>query len=66
MTEREWRELRDALARESRDWQAALREPRHLDVMALAGMISSVAHLAYHLGAMRQINAAAAGPRAKD
>jgi hypothetical protein len=29
-------------------------------------MLSSVVHLAYHLGAIRQINPAAAGPRAKD
>jgi hypothetical protein len=62
VTEREWKDLRDMLARESRDWQAALRLPRHLDVMALSGMISSVVHLAYHLGAIRQLNAAAAGP----
>lgn len=66
VTETEWRDLRDALARESRDWQAVLRQPRQVDRIALAGMISSVVHLAYHLGAIRQLNSAAAGPRAKD
>jgi hypothetical protein len=29
----------------------------------LRGMIASIAHLAYHLGAIRQIAAAARGPR---
>jgi hypothetical protein len=66
VTEGEWRNLRDALAREAHSWERAVREPRDLDRFAVTGMIGSVVHLAYHLGAIRQINAATAGPRAKD
>jgi hypothetical protein len=32
----------------------------------LSGAMGSVAHLAYHLGAIRQLVAAASGPRARD
>ena len=63
---REWRELLERLAREVRGWDKSIRQPRELDRMALTGMIGSVVHLAYHLGAIRQLNPGAAGPRAKD
>ena len=33
---------------------------------ALNGVVASIAHLAYHLGAMRQIDGAARGPTAED
>ena len=36
---------------------------RQLDAAALREAIGSVVHLAYHLGAIRQLDAAAAGPR---
>jgi hypothetical protein len=62
----EWRNLREALARELQGWERAVREPRDLDGTGLTGMIASVVHLAYHLGAIRQLNGAIAGPRAKD
>ena len=41
-----------------------LRSPRESSDIELTGMISSVAHLAYHLGAIRQIDAAIQGPKA--
>ena len=66
VTEGEWRNLREALAREFQAWESAVREPRDFEGIALTGMIASVVHLAYHLGAIRQINPATAGPRAKD
>lgn len=66
VTDEEWRSLRETLAREAQTWEQAIRERRDLDAFGLKGMISSVVHLAYHLGAIRQINALAAGPRAKD
>jgi hypothetical protein len=66
VAEGEWKDLRDALAREARDWLRAVRQPRQMDQVALMGMLSSVVHLAYHLGAIRQINAATAGPHARD
>jgi hypothetical protein len=31
--------------------------------LELAGMVASIAHLAYHLGAIRQIDADARGPK---
>ena len=37
--------------------------PRQVTDIELSGMIGSVAHLAYHLGAMRQINRNARGPK---
>lgn len=59
----EWAEIRDGLRAEARDWLAALRAPREADGVEIAGMIGSIAHLAYHLGAMRQISVQARGPR---
>ncbi|HET7696057.1 MAG TPA: hypothetical protein VFK57_10145 [Vicinamibacterales bacterium] len=58
-----WQEIRSGLARELREWRTALETPRELSGMELTGMMSSVVHLAYHFGAIRQINKAARGPR---
>lgn len=62
----EWAALRDALRREAGDWREAVRRPRELGRFELTGMLASVAHLAYHLGAIRQIDRAAQGPPARD
>jgi hypothetical protein len=40
----------------------ALRTPREVREIELNGMIGSIAHLAYHLGAIRQIDRALRGP----
>jgi hypothetical protein len=61
-----WAELRAALADEAHRWLATLRTPRELGGMALNGVLGSIAHLAYHLGAIRQIDRAARGPAATD
>jgi hypothetical protein len=66
VTDQEWRELRDALEREARAWMAAVGTPRDWDPVTLGGTIGSVAHLAYHLGAIRQLVASASGPPARD
>jgi hypothetical protein len=66
VSDAEWDARRRALAEQVRSWQDALRQPRDLDATALTGVLASVVHLAYHLGAIRQIHVAAAGPRAKD
>jgi hypothetical protein len=61
----EWAELRAALADEVRTWQASLGSvgrAADLPRMALLGIIGSVAHLAYHMGAIRQIDRATRGP----
>ena len=62
----EWRSLRAALASEAHAWQTALAEPREWGHVTLTGALASIIHLAYHVGAIRQIDAAASGPRARD
>jgi hypothetical protein len=59
----QWQEIRDGLRGETERWQQALRTPREVTNIELTGMIGSVAHLAYHLGAIRQIATAARGPK---
>ena len=63
VNEGEWQEIRDALRDDARAWLAALGTPREVNNIALSGMIASIVHLAYHLGAMRQIARTARGPR---
>ena len=58
-----WTEIRSGLADEIRVWRESLGEPREVAQAELAGMVATVAHLAYHLGAMRQIARGARGPR---
>jgi len=61
----EWIARRGALAAEIAEWERALAEPRELAEIELTGVLASVAHLAYHLGAIRQIDKALQGPRAE-
>ena len=58
-----WQEIRTGLAAETRQWQTTLETPRDVRGIELAGMIGSIAHLAYHLGAIRQIDKSTRGPR---
>ena len=41
----------------------ALREDREVSATEMSGMIGSIAHLAYHLGAIRQIDKGSRGPK---
>ncbi|MCA1586620.1 MAG: DinB family protein [Acidobacteria bacterium] len=66
VSEAEWASRRHALAREAYAWRDALSQPRELDATELAGVVASIVHLAYHLGAMRQIDRAMRGPAAQD
>ena len=59
----EWADLQARLRQEVERWHAALREPRELRGPDLDTAVGSVVHLAYHLGAIRQIVAALRGPR---
>ena len=61
-----WRNLRDALAHEAHGWLAAMQQPGDVDDVELTGMIAAAVHLAYHVGAIRQIGAATRGPLAQD
>jgi hypothetical protein len=65
VTEEGWRALVDALEGEIRAWLNAVSTLRQLDTAALRETIGSIVHLAYHLGAIRQVDAAAAGPHAQ-
>lgn len=62
----DWAELRAGLRREAERWLENLGNPREVDERDLNGMIGSIAHLAYHLGAIRQIHRALRGPAASD
>jgi hypothetical protein len=59
----EWQEIRNGLRDEAHRWLQALSSPRDAAEVELSGMIGSIAHLAYHLGAIRQINKDARGPK---
>ena len=61
--EAEWRTIREGLAQEVRRWLESLGSAREISALELTGMIGSIAHLAYHLGATRQIAKAARGPK---
>ena len=65
VTEREWAALRLELGREARAWRETLRSDRDYSEMELNGVIASIAHLAYHLGAIRQIDRSIRGPLAR-
>lgn len=62
VTDQQWQALRDQFRKEARAWREAVVAPRQWNPVAAAGVIASVAHTAYHLGAIRQI-LAAQGPR---
>jgi len=62
VTEQEWEALRMQLRDEAARWLVVLRTPREVQHEELSGMIGSIAHLAYHLGAIRQIAGSARGP----
>jgi hypothetical protein len=61
-----WRTLRDELRREAAGWGEALSEPREVSDVEAGWIAGCVAHLAYHLGAIRQIDRALRGPTAED
>ena len=58
-----WQEIRNGLRGETQKWLEILKSPREAGGVELTGMISSIDHFAYHMGAIRQINKSARGPR---
>jgi hypothetical protein len=58
-----WDEIRNGLRDETRAWLGALGSPRDVSGVEMSGLIASIAHLAYHLGAIRQIDRRTRGPR---
>jgi hypothetical protein len=57
-----WQDIRSGLRDETQRWLEALNVPRDVTDIELTGMIASIAHLAYHLGAIRQIDKQTRGP----
>ena len=58
-----WDEIRSGLRQETSRWKDVLGSPRETSDIELSGMIGSIAHLAYHLGAIRQIAKETRGPK---
>ena len=63
VTADEWAGRRAQLRKAMADMEKLLETPRELSHLELTGLISTVVHLAYHVGAMRQITSAIQGPR---
>jgi hypothetical protein len=55
VTEDQWNSLREKLKKEADVWQKAVAVRGQWNEMAAAGALSTIAHTAYHLGAIRQI-----------
>ena len=66
VTESGWKQLRAGLGEEARRWSDALSTPRDVAEIELNGILGSIAHLAYHLGAIRQMDRAARRPSAEE
>jgi hypothetical protein len=66
VSESEWRSLRDELRREATRWEETLGTRRDVTEVQAGWMAGSVAHMGYHLGAIRQIDRATRGPTAED
>lgn len=64
VSEEEWTALRERLRDEIAAWRAAVVHLDHEVPLHVTGAIASIVHLAYHLGAIRQIDHTAAGPSA--
>jgi len=58
-----WDEIRRGLGEEALAWWRALSSPRDVNDVEQSGMVGSIAHLAYHLGAIRQIARRVRGPK---
>jgi hypothetical protein len=67
VSEDEWKALREQFRHESRVWRDALSRASADDLRGqmLTGAIAIVAHLAYHLGAIRQIDRSIRRPSAE-
>jgi hypothetical protein len=63
VNEATWTEIRAGLEAEARMWKETLATREAYSTRDLLWAIGSVAHLAYHLGAMRQIVPSVRGPK---
>jgi hypothetical protein len=58
-----WIAIRNGLRHETHRWLQVIGSRLAVNDVEFTGVIASIAHLAYHLGAIRQINRDARGPR---
>ena len=61
--QRTWDEIRSGFRDEARRWLEVLQTPREVTEVELNGMVASIAHLGYHVGAIRQIDKNTRGPK---
>ena len=66
VSDAEWVQFRAGLRDEAHRWLEAIGTPREVNQVELNGIVGSIAHLAYHVGAIRQIDRTARGPAAND
>jgi hypothetical protein len=64
VTRDEWERLRGELRKEASRWQEHFATLLDAGELELTGVLASVAHIAYHMGAIRQIDRSARGPSA--
>jgi hypothetical protein len=62
----QWKQLREEFTDEAHRWLESLKTPREIDQSELNSVVASIVHLAYHVGAIRQIDLSARGPSAED
>ena len=55
LAQEEWYTITRDLEIKAHSWMRRMQEPREWDELAFTGTIASVAHVAYHLGAINQI-----------
>ena len=63
VSEQDWQQVLAKLRTEAERLLAAFGAPREVNTVDLNGMVGAIVHLAYHLGAIRQIHRAATGPK---
>ena len=55
VNEEQWRRLRDALRSDAEAWRKAVANRANWDNVSASAALSTAAHTAYHIGAIRQI-----------
>jgi len=66
VTQDSWVALRHAFEIEVRRWLNTVQHPSDLTETELTSMLASIVHLAYHLGAIRQMDRRLRGPSANN
>ena len=66
VTTESWASLRHTFETQIRQWLDVVRQPREVSQPELTSMVASIVHLAYHIGAIRQMNRGTTGPSANN